>query len=262
MRNKKSILIYVILTILTVILFLPHADARIVCTKSEKNNLKNKAYKATLSYDFKKNDKGEHYFEVIIDNIEEGIEVKINNSSLGSGDKNGKIVIGEYFSDGEEIVVDFYAAYGEACVGQKLYSKKLTLPKYNVYSEYEECIEYEEFALCNRWYKGDIPNYDYFRTKLDDYIKALNEKNRKTEPVIEKENDNKILFYVLYFLIIVSIGGGVYVIAHRTKHRKIKKEINESNKDVLITDEDVNKNVGPNILNHKIETKNKKNNKK
>ena len=35
-------------------------------------------------------------------------------------------------------------------------SKRLTLPTYNIYSEREECIEYEEFKYCNQWYKGKI----------------------------------------------------------------------------------------------------------
>jgi hypothetical protein len=261
MKNKKTILLIIfLLTISVVFIFLPHADARIVCTKTEKNNLKNKAYKTNLSYIFVTTEKGDHYFQIVIDNIPEGIEVRMGGSTLGKGSEKKKIVIDQYHSSGEEIVIDFYSEYGEACVGQKLYTKRLTLPKYNSYSEREECIEYEEFELCNKWYKGNIPDDEYFITKLNDYIYHRNEKNTREDPIDKQENNSNILTYVVVFVAVVATGVLAYQIKYRTKHRKIKKELSESNKDKIITDNDVNKNINPMVLNHNIGTNNNKHN--
>ena len=90
-----------------------------------------------------------------------------------------------------------YGEYGYACVGEFLYSKKVKLPKYNKYSEYDDCIEYEEFPLCNKWYDGEIDNDDYFYQKLEEYKNSLKPAEKPANVKEEKNLFQKIIdFYM------------------------------------------------------------------
>ena len=93
----------------------------------------------------------------------------------------GKVQDGETFylmqpfsSNGGTIRLQIYGAGAHACKDQFIIERIIELPKYNPYSEYDECIEYEEFALCNKFYDGEISGTDEFSKKLNEYVKTKN----------------------------------------------------------------------------------------
>jgi len=101
------------------------------------------------------------------------------------------------------------------------------MPKYNKYSKYEECIEYEEFPLCNKWYQGDIPDEEYFFEKLEEYKKTLVKPDEPIvvaeksfwDKVIEFYNENKVLSISVISIVSLSIVSLIVVKVVRRKKR-------------------------------------------
>ena len=161
--------------------------ARELCTSDVLSEMRAKAYKTTFSYELKFDSENVAYFEISYANLSEGIEIRYGENVYSYDEKNPTGTIKTSFPNtGETYDIGLYAEYGYPCVGELLYTKKVTLPKYNKYSELEPCIEYEEFPLCNKWYKGEIENEDYFYAKLNEYIDSLKEIVEE-KPIIKKE---------------------------------------------------------------------------
>ena len=166
--------------------------ARELCTSDVLSEMRAKAYKTTFSYELKFDSENVAYFEISYANLSEGIEIRYGENVYSYDEKNPTGTIKTSFPNtGETYDIGLYAEYGYPCVGELLYTKKVTLPKYNKYSELEDCIEYEEFPLCNKWYKGEIENEDYFYEKLNEYIDSLKEiveekQIKKKETLIQK----------------------------------------------------------------------------
>ena len=106
---------------------------------------------------------------------------------------------------------DIYAAPGTACDGHKVLTKSITLPKYNVYSEREECLEYEEFRLCNKWCKENIPNSAYFEDELAKYKLTIEKETVKPEK--EETNIFEKLIDLYVENLIISIPVTVILVA-------------------------------------------------
>ena len=142
-----------------------------------------------------------------------------------------------------------YGGYDTDCVEEFLYKKTIKIPKYNVYSEREECIEYEEFPLCNKWYSGEISGDEFFlKHESEDFLVDAKDKLsstqltknidslKKTEPekkeeIVEKNIFEKIIdFYVKYIVIclpitIIIVGVVVFFIVRRLIRRKNRVKI-------------------------------------
>ncbi len=221
--------IIVLLVFVLFIVFIPKTDAaRIVCSSSNMSKMRSKAYKVTANYEFV-NENGDRYFLIRITNVESGIEVRVDGHIFKDDTGKGQVFeFKKYSNELTSVQIEMYAGYGQACVGELLYTKKLDLPKYNFYSEKPECIEYEEFALCNKWYQGNIRDDYEFKTKLQEYIDSLNPKEDKEEIEDNKSFFQKIIdFYVDHIvytgLITVAVLGVlVYFI--------VKKLINKKNR--------------------------------
>ncbi len=226
--NKK-----VVLLLLFVIFIIPNTVLayRIPCTTKNLNKLKNAAYSVNITYDFKDGENNTHYFEIYVSGLTSGLEVRYGNMMV-SYDAN-KDIQSITTNEGGNVTYNFdiYAAPGSACDGYKVLSKSITLPKYNVYSEREECVEYEEFRLCNKWSKENIPNGAYFDDELAKYKASLNKKSE--DPDRPKSNifDKFIDFYLdnLYICIPITIvlaGALVFIIIRSIIRRKNRIKIN------------------------------------
>ena len=226
---KKTILIIVLLLSLIFITDNYKTEARVVCRSKDLSDLRAKAYTTTLSYQLHKNEDGSHYYEVIITNLNEDIIAKVEGATINGLKPGEKYSIDKYYLDGYVIEVELYGGAKTACPNQKLTTKRLMLPKYNVYSEREECIEYEEFPLCNPWYKGNIGGDYYFEKELNEYIEKLKPK-QKEEPVEEKTTLEKIIDYYLNNAIftipltVIVVGGIATIITRKVlkKKRRVK----------------------------------------
>lgn len=223
----KRVFKYTLFVFLLLFLFIPkNADARVVCTSGEQNKMKNKAYQVTLNYEFYKDENGSPYFLIVITNLQEGLEVKVDDVIIKYAEGKEKYELERRYNSLTIVEAEIYAAYGAPCVGQKLYTKRITLPKYNYFSEMEECIEYEEFPLCNKWYQGKIENYSVFLEELEKYIESL--KPKVEEPIIEEKSffEKIIDFYIdniIYtgpITAIIVFGGGFIIVRNIQKKKK------------------------------------------
>lgn len=232
-RMKRVLRLSVIIIMMALITM--KVDAIELCSKKEKSKLRTKAYSVTLGYTFHNEDelfeKGEQpYFEILISNIPEGIEVKAGGYTLVHDKTRITYSIKELAINGLTFEAKVYSAKNNTCGGELFATKKINLPKYNPYSRRDECIEYEEFEMCNMWYKGTIENEGEFNKALNEYIESLKPK----EEEVQKENKNifeKIIdFYlnnkiVTVPLTVIAVLGIGYVVVIKIIKRKKRVKI-------------------------------------
>ena len=226
--KKKKIFLFVIFSILFIFCLTIKVDA--LCTSKKFNDLKMTAYKSTVNYDLKFDEDHKYYFILTVSNVDKNILVQYNGRFYEP--KNGVVEIDNKVFGGQTYEIFLYGGYNTACVEDYLYTKRITVPKYNIYSERDECIEYEEFNLCNKWYAGNIIDDEDFENQLDVYIKTLKKKNSKP---IEKQNknifdsiidfytSNKIITVPITIIIILFV---LYKIAIRIIRRKNRIKLN------------------------------------
>lgn len=220
----KKIIIVILITIFLVPI---NIYAMPLCTSKIFSELKNKAYKVTFEKEFKKDENGDAYFEITATNLPEELEIYYAGTTYKKNTDNEVITINHHFNPGETYTFEINVSYGYTCVGETAYKRKVTLPKYNIYSENSACIEYEEFELCNKWYKGDIPDINYFVNKLEEYKKSLNpeeeikEEKKIFEKIIDFYIDNMI--YTIPITIVVVGGITYFVVTSISKKKKRAK---------------------------------------
>ncbi len=226
---KKKLFIFILLLIL---IPLKIDAARIPCTKKNLNKLKSQAYSVKLSYELVNNKESGNYVRVNVSDIPDGLEVRYGGISYYYDEEKPIQEVISHTYGGETYSFDIYVEPNQhvACVGEKLITKSITVPKYNPFSEREECIEYEEFPLCNKWYKGKIEDDLYFNEELDKYIKSL----KKPEPVdpaekigfydkvVEFVQDHIVLISVVIALIVIGI---IYLIVRAIIRKKNRVRI-------------------------------------
>ena len=217
-----------ILLIIFILMMMPVGvkAARIPCTTKNFSKLKALTYDVKLSYDLIKNEDNQTVFRINIANLKEELEVRYGNITINYDPEKPVQEVTTLSGGGFKYMVDIYVTEGleRACVGEKLATKSIDVPKYNYYSERDECIDYEKFYLCNKWYKGDIPSEKYFLDELEKYIgKNIEEEPEKPE----KYNiiDRIIDFYKDYPLLaitltVVIVGAITFVIVRNIIRRK------------------------------------------
>lgn len=208
------------------LLLLPsHVNGADICSSSKYNKLKREAFNAELKYDLKFDEAHKSYFIVTVYNVSNNLMIRYNGSIL-TPDSENKIVIPTFFDGGTTYEIKFYGGYKTACIEEYIYSKKIAIPKYNVYSERDECIEYEEFKLCNKFYPGEIQNDTEFEEKLEEYKKSI-AKKKPVELEREKNIFEKIIeFYMDNIIItgpitvVLAVGLIVYIINRLIRRKK------------------------------------------
>ena len=222
--KRKILLIVSILFVFTLSL-----KVNALCTSKRYSNLKMIAYKAEVSYELKFDENHNYYFLLTVNNVDDNILVVFEGATYEP--KNGVVNIASRLPGGQTYEVKLYGGYETDCVEEYLYTKNITVPKYNRLSERDECIEYEEFYLCNKWYSGNITDDESFENELDAYIKSLNKDEKEEKPtetknlfekIIDFYKDHLIITLPITILIIGFIGYKVVVkIIRRRKRIKL-----------------------------------------
>ena len=198
---KKNILLLIVAFIFT-FCFVTEVDA--YCSTKKHNALKALAYKAELNYELKFDENHNHYFDITVNNVDKDLLIFFNGTIYEP--KDGTVYLSTRLTGGLTYEIKLYGGYDTSCVEEYLYTKKITVPTYNKYSERDECIEYEEFQLCNKWYSGYISGEDEFLERLNDYILTLEKTEKEEVPVKEKNTFEKIIdFYVEHLIITLPI---------------------------------------------------------
>jgi len=199
-----------------------------ICTKTIYNELKRDAYQVSFGWELKFDEKNNYYFEVTVSNMNSNVLLVFGGITYEAND-TGIFKLNSPLEGGKNYEFNFYGGYDSPCVEEYVYTTYLQLPKYNKYSELDECIEYEEFALCNKWYKGEIESNEYFYQKLEEYKKSLEKPEEK--PPVEKEKNvfERILeFYlenIVFTLPITILFVLLVVILIIVKIRRSRKRV-------------------------------------
>ncbi len=228
---KKNLIIFTIGSFLFLLLPLS-VKALPICNSSQYNVLKAESYNLKITYDLIVDSKTEYpyYFELTFSNLTENIKISFNNRiyMYGQNKENpSTIKIDGNFSGGEKYAFQVYGSYTTGCIDEYIAEKNISLPVYNGYSVREECIGYEQFPLCKKWYSGDIKDEESFLTKLEEYKKSLEkeedeEKEKTTESIFDKLIDFYIdnLVYTLSITILIVGGIIAIVIINSIKRKK------------------------------------------
>ncbi len=216
---KKRYLLIIIL------LFLIMPNVYGICSPKAYTDMKAKAFSTQLKWDFY-NDGKTQYFTVTIYNMDKEVMLEYGGREYVSK-KGEKVLINDFFVGGSTYEFNLYGEYDSNCPEEFLYTKNLEIPKYNVYSEREECLEYEDFPLCNKWYKGNINSEKEFNTYLEKYKESIKPKEEKTEKddnnfidrVIELFNEYTVIFILTGSLIIGTLIYFVIRLIIRRKNR-------------------------------------------
>lgn len=102
----------------------------------------------------------------------------------------------------------FYV-YSYSCPGIALRTINLSLKKYNMYSDYEECdgIEEGELDVCDKFYDGNVLGYEDFVKKVNDY------KERKKDIIdVDEIKNSKNYIYIIVGILLLLIIIGVIII--------------------------------------------------
>lgn len=228
MKNK------VLLLFVFLLLIIPRTVNAELCTSKKYGDLKRKAYNAQVSWELKFDAANTAYFEVNVFNLDKDVILIFNDVDY-EADSEGKVYIPTMLEGGKTYEFKFYGGYDSACVEEYLYTRKVDIPKFNYYSQREECIEYEEFPLCGKYYKGEIPSDEYFEEELEEYINILKPEPKPEEDEEELNLFEKIIdFYVKHLIITVPITAlvvlvVVIVIIRKTirKKNRVKLDLKE-----------------------------------
>ena len=226
----KKNLLYTVVVFLFIFSFTTKVDAA-YCTSKKYSDLKAIAYKSEVNYELKFDEKHNHYFEVTLTNVDK--DILVYYEGIVYEPENGVVKLDSRLAGGTTYEINLYGGFDSACVEEYLYTKKINLPYYNRYSERDECIEYEEFPLCNKWYSGRITSEDDFLEQLNNYILSLKEEEEEIKPVKNKDIFEKIVdFYVNNLIITLPITillllFIVYKIIVRLIRRKNRIKLND-----------------------------------
>lgn len=209
--------------------FTTFVDAAI-CSRATFNRLEEEAKNIKISYELKK----EHLYAsylVKVSNLTKNIKIVYGgmeytyNSKIDSHDVVGTFEVGKSYS------FQVIATTTTGCAGNLVYTKKVTLPFYNVYYDLDECIGYEDFPMCQKNYSKEITSYEYFMEELEKYKQSLIEEEK---PPVDEEPSNWEKFVEFYMknliisipitvvLVLIILTIPVIVIVKRRKKVKIE----------------------------------------
>lgn len=173
------------------------------------------------------------YFAINFLNITDNIYVEVKNNYNGetfrinSSDTNNGMY--EYkWAGNEEIVTFTISVYGSTvskCPLLKLKTLYLTLPRFNKYSEYDMCLDNQDYYLCKKYVTFTDIDEDEFIKSFESYVDGFTDKKGEEIPKEEKFVDKTVAFIKDYkwFLIggaTVLAAGGFILYRKSTKKQR------------------------------------------
>lgn len=224
MKNKALMTAF-----LLIILLIPiKANAIGICPAKQLSKYTSEAYNVKASYELYMTEDDEARFRVTFTNVSTNLKIKFNNQYY-YGTKESKVSLSSTLEPNKEYQFEIYTNESmNLCGNAFLITKKIKTPYYNIYSALDECIEYEEFPLCGKYYEGEIKDYNDFQYKLNEYIESTKSKTEKYkddrtifQKILDWCSDNieitAAVISVIVLIILVLIGRLIYKRAKRTK---------------------------------------------
>ena len=193
------------LLFILIVLFVGFKNYNALCSNSILSNIRKEANNINYSVDYYIENELVKY-NITINNITPNIYFVDNYKKISyhySDTNNGEVTISNY--NLTSISFSFYGT-GE-CDGEKLITKHLSFPIYNMYYKNELCSGYESLNVCKKWVNYPI-GYSKFIETLNEYKVASESEviNDETSVDIEKTIIDIILdFYVKYYYILLGL---------------------------------------------------------
>lgn len=110
------------------------------------------------------------------------------------------------------------------CKNEVLRTAVVTIPMYNVFSEYDTCVDYPDFELCKKFVSSDYKDLSDrdFTTKLEKYKEDKKEEEKRQNSFTYKVAQflNQYGIYIIIALI-VMIAAVIYYLIRRKKRRLV-----------------------------------------
>ena len=173
-----------------------------------------------------------NYFVISLLNMNENFYITMENNqnsdtrTIRYSDLKDGVYTFDYTDIYQNATLTFkvYSSDKTNCQNELYRTIYLTTPRYNKFSEYEECKENPDFELCRKY----TPNGSYMdeatsHNKLEKYKENSKPKEEKKENKSPIENikqfivDNKTVVIIVAVVAVVGVGIIVFVIARRRK---------------------------------------------
>ena len=249
MKRINNIFIYTLIVLICFVTAIGIVKAE-ECTLVEKNELKSKASNIRINYITGTKDvEGKDYDGSTVSAISRYIDIKIFNitSDLfvrikSSGDNvNIEEKLMDYHNMGPDgsitiripaldVVSDYtfeIFSYSTNCRGEVLRTIRLTIPKYNSYSQLEACKDNKDFYLCQEYITFNIDK-DNFYKQIDEYKEKgganadvlINEANALNKIV---NPNSKLRFVVVGLLLVGGIIATYFIVKKNRKKSQLWK---------------------------------------
>ena len=239
---KMNDIIKTLIIVLVTIIFVPNVKAA-SCDYKKRAEMSKVAANVTASYEIKQDELGLYYYEFTIFNIHDGLFVSISESGteikeaphdifpIDTDENNSYKFIIKNIYDVVKYTFKVSSLDGECSASLRSFT--ITKPKYNEFSEIEECKFYgvEDLVYCQKWITN---NFNLTEEGVRDKIQQHRRNNKKTVTTAciscdENDKNKEALerFYKIkkYLIIGLSIGIFADIVLILFLSEKIRKEI-------------------------------------
>ena len=217
------------------------------CSYTQKYELRKEAENIKAVYDIKKDDNGADYIEITLYNLKENLfisyTVKYQKTKKENYDdkpvtlnhynfnENGEYVIKDY--DNNDIkTYKFSVNDMNGVCGTGLKVITIVKPKYNVYSDLDECryFDSENYMYCKKWITKDFGDSPYYiKEKIKKQREQVNKlKSTECLSCAEIEKDNALYERILLIRRLVIIGLIIGIIVDIVVIILLAKRVKES----------------------------------
>lgn len=221
--------------LLSLFLGIGYVNAAEKCSYSDKAKLNSEAANIKVTYEigsYNETDihiSSNYYFDISILNLSDDFYMEIANNHDNDVDRIYSSKDGEnhfYWRDIKELTTLTFVVYSTSsskCPGEKIRTIRLSLPKYNEYSDYTLCEGREKSDLCQKFVTFKDVNVSQFKEQVEK-IKPVDPENPEPE---EKTSIIKIIldFIIMYkwpfIALVVIVLATIVIISIKKRKRRV-----------------------------------------
>lgn len=211
MKNK-----YLFMTLIIAVVILFPVGAKAECSTKRLAELNNIASNVKLSYTYNIGNSGAE-FQIKINNMTNDLYVS-NSMNEKQYFGNGEITDSYIYNSGLSLIYTIYSN-DNACKGEALTNKYLSLPYFNNFSTLKECEENPEFKYCKKWSNTTSLQMSDFDKALKEYKKSGKKNETAEEEKMSWWDSYKYYVYVGSAIAILAIIAGIVIVIDKRKKR-------------------------------------------
>ncbi len=202
--------------------FAPKTLAEGYCSVDDINRVKNDVKNIKIDFEYRTDTALKGLFDIIITGVTDDVVIKEDSKNwIHTSDS---IVNGEIRLEGVSGSNFKFDIYYERCNNMLINTINVNVPKYNYYSEYEECngIDIKEVKVCDPWYQEELTDETFM-----DAIKKYNDSQKEEEKEENLHDNIKLILdfiknnYIYMIGALVVIGVVVAVIIIKRKRAQL-----------------------------------------